>query len=361
MNGKIISTIVGSYPKPAYIMNNISGRELLDSSGRLFNQIKEKMGEVSFRELENTAVDEAVQDLEETGIDVITDGEQRRDHYIYYILRCLAGFDFANLYQKSIIKTIGNKRQKAYKMLVPKVIAPITHCQPFLVEDFIYAQTKAKRAIKIGVPGPSTVVDAVQNDFYDDECQLAIDYAKAIREEVWLLKNAGCHIIQFDDPGLLRNIERAREWGIALLDMCFEGVEGITTIVHVCRSYPNKRLEKLGIRYKSDESYYPYLLDLLQRSKINQVSIEGKQGSLNPSVLQNLGEKSVILGCVDVGVEKIETVEEIVRQGKAALEYINVNQLILGPDCGLLQISREAAKAKLSNLARAAEYLNREL
>ena len=133
----------------------------------------------------------------------------------------------------------------------------------------------------------------------------------------------------------------------------------MTTIVHVCRSYPNKELEKLGIRYKSDAGYYPYLLDELQKSNIQQVSIEAKQGNMNPEVLRHLGDKmTVILGCVDCGTEEVGPVEEIVAQARAALKFVPPDRLILGPDCGMLQISRRAAKEKLANLAGAAKILN---
>jgi len=361
INKKIKSTIVLSYPKPKYIMNKISGRELLDSSGIIFYQIEKKIGKANFRKLVDKAVDETIQDQEEAGIDIITDGEQRRGHYIYYTLRHLTGFNFENMYEKPVKKIIKGKLQEAYKMLVPRVISSIKYNGPFLIDNFKYIYSRTKKDIKIGFPGPSTVVDAVKNEFYKSDKELALNYAKAVKQEVIALRNAGCQIIQFDDPGLLRNPIRTQEWGIELLDKCFEGIEGITTIVHVCRSYPNKKLEKLGIVYKSDESYYPYLLDLLRKSKIDQISIEGKQENLNPAVLKHLGQKIVILGCLDVGSEKVETVEEIVNQGKAALEYIKPEQLILGPDCGLLQISRKAAKAKLSNLAKAAEILNKIL
>jgi len=360
MDKKIKSTVVGSYPKPDYIMGDVSGRDLLDSSGNVFSQLKEKMRETQFKRLVNKAINETIQDQEEAGIDIITDGEQRRDMYIHYILRQLKGFDFENMYKKPVKKIIGDKQQEAYIMDAPGVVAKIEYSGMILVDDFKYLQRKTKKAIKISIPGPTTMVDAVHNQLYGSDEELARDYAKAIREEVIALRDAGCNLIQFDDPGLLRNIERAKEWGVNLLDECFKDIDGITTIVHVCRSYPNKEFEKKGVIYKSDESYYPYLLDLLQDSKIDQISIEGKQGNLNPSILKHLGQKTVILGCIDVGSERIETIEEIVNQGKAALEFIEPEQLILGPDCGLLELSREVAKEKIANLGKAVEILNRE-
>jgi len=193
--------------------------------------------------------------------------------------------------------------------------------------------------------------------FYKSDKELAFGYSKAIRKEVSALKKAGCKIIQFDDPGLLRNLTRSEEWGISALDTCFAGID-VTPVVHICRSYPNKKYEKKNIAYKSDQGYYPHLLNLLQKSSIDQISIEAKQDNLDPSILKNLGSKTVILGCIDVGNERVETVNEIIDQAKAALRYITPEQLILGPDCGLLELSRESSKTKLTNLAKASTILN---
>ncbi len=241
------------------------------------------------------------------------------------------------------------------------VDSQIEHQGPFLVEDYRYAQSRADRPVKVSVPGPSTVVDAVRNGYYASSKELAFGYASAIRQEVAALRDAGCAAVQFDDPGLMRDLERAQLWGMEALERCFEGLDGITTIVHVCRSYPNPGLEKLGFQYKSDQGYYPYVLDLVRESKIDQVSIEARSGDLNARVLEHLGEKTILLGCVDVGKEEIETVDEVLRQAEEALKYVEPHRLVLAPDCGLVLLSREAAKGKLSHLARAAARLNARL
>ena len=237
----------------------------------------------------------------------------------------------------------------------------IDHQGPFLIADYRYAQSHADRPVKVTLPGPSTVVDAVRNGYYASRQEVAFRYADVIRQEVAALNEAGCVTVQFDDPGLMRDLERARRWGMEALERCFEGIDGITTIVHVCRSYPNPELEKSGFHYKSDQDYYPYLLDLIRESKINQVSIEARAGALNARVLEHLGEKTILLGCVDVGKEAIESVDDILRQAERALKYVQASQLVLAPDCGLVLLSRETAKAKLSHLARAAAQLNGSL
>ncbi|MAG16326.1 hypothetical protein CMO88_04660 [Candidatus Woesearchaeota archaeon] len=355
--GAIKSTIVGTYPKPKYLMNGVNGRELLDSSGRVFLRIEKELGS-EFKGLVDRACEGSIRDQEEAGIDIITDGEQRRDHYIHYVLRHLEGFDYDNMHEKPVKKLIAGKLTELYTMLVPRAVSSVTYAGEFLVDDFKFIQSRTTKEIKMCIPGPATVVDAVQNDFYSTDRVLAEAYATAINQEVRALRNAGCKIIQIEDPGLLRDLSRAEEWGIELLDRCFEGVEGLTTIAHVCCSYPNKRLEAEGITYKSDKTYYPDLFDLLQASAIDQVSIEAKQTNLSLEALKQLEGKSVILGCIDVGSETVETVGNIVAQAEDALKYVRPEQLILGPDCGMLLLSEQAAKAKLTNLEKAAETLN---
>jgi len=355
---KILSTIVGSFPKPEYVLRGTSMQDVFDTSGGAFFEIEKDKGKKQFKQLLDRAVRDALTDQEEAGIDIVTDGEERREHYIFYILRCLNGFDFTRMHERVVRKMIKGTMREAYTHLVPGVVSSIRHTGPFLTDDFTYLAAQTNRVAKTTLPGPTTVVDAVHNTFYPSDKELAFAYAQAIRKEVQQLKNSGCSIIQFDDPGLLRDLPRAESWGVEALDACFEGIKGITTTVHVCRSYPDKELEKKGIFYKSDEGYYPYLLDLLQHSAIDQISIEGKQGNLNPSVLKHLGERAVLLGCIDVGTEVVETVDEIIEQAESALAYIKPEQLILAPDCGLVLISRNAAKAKLSRLAQAAQQLN---
>jgi len=357
---KVKSTIIGSYPKPGYLIGDLTGRELLDSDYSFMDKRRDELGEETFNTLLDKACAEVIADQNESDIDIITDGEQRRDHYIHYILKKLNGFDYQNMYEKVVKKSIKGNQKKTETQYVPRVISKIEYKYPFLIDDFNFLKSKTKKQVKIGLPGPTTVVDAVRNEYYKTDKELAFDYAKAVSKEVKALHQTGCEIIQFDDPGLLRNLERAKDWGIEALDMCFAGVNSATIIVHVCRSYPNKQLEKLGIVYKADESYYPYLLDLLQNSRVDQISIEGKQGNLNPAVFEHAGDKTIILGCLDVGDEKVESVNEIVEQGVEALAYLKPEQLVLGPDCGLLQISREAAKGKLTNLAKAVEVLNKK-
>lgn len=235
---KILTAIVGSYPKPKFIYPG-SGRSLLDSVGFSFNKLEKKIGTNQFKKRLDRATKEAILDQNEVRIDLITDGEERRGHYVLYVLKQLDGIDFENLKTVSI-------RGGVYKRDVPVVKGPIKYKRPILADDFKFIKKYTKEFAKIGLPGPSTVVDCVADEYYKDLEKLAFDYAKAIRSEVKALIEAGCRVIQFDDPVLLRYPDRAKKWGLKALEECFKGLEKQATfIVHICCGYPNKPLEKL--------------------------------------------------------------------------------------------------------------------
>ena len=340
---KVLTAIVGSYPKPKYIYAK-SGRKLLDNLGFSFNVKNKNL---------DRACQEAIQDQNEAGIDLVTDGEERRGHYVLYVLKGLEGIDFNNLKTISI-------RGGIYKRDVRVVRGKIRYKEPILVDDFQFTKKYAKNFAKIGLPGPSTVVDCIADDYYQNLEKLAFDYAQAIRYEVADLIKAGCQIIQFDDPVLLRYPDRAKKWGLKALEACFKGWEDQATfIVHICCGYPNKPLEKKGIKYKANQDYYADVLEWFSRSKLDAVSIEGAQSKLDLSVLPNIGKKAVMLGVLDVGENRVESVDELVNRGQEALRYLPANQLILAPDCGMLQLSRKSSKAKLKNMAEAVKELNK--
>lgn len=348
---RVLTAIVGSYPKPKFIYSD-SGRVLLDSVGMSFYELEKKIGKEKFKKRLDKAANQAISDQNEAGIDFITDGEERRGHYVLHVLKGLEGIDFRNLKTISI-------RGGVYKRDVPVVNGKIRYTKPILVDDFKFTKKYAKGIPKIGLPGPSTVVDCIADDYYKDLEKLAFDYAKAIHNEVEALIKAGCQVIQFDDPVLLRYPDRAVEWGLKALENCFKGFENQATfIVHICCGYPNKPLEKKGIAYKANKDYYADVLSWFSKSKLDAVSIEGAQSKLDLSILPSIGKKSVMLGVLDVGEERVESVDELVTRGREALKYLPKNQLILAPDCGMLELERRAAKAKLTNMAKAVRILN---
>lgn len=350
---KVLSAIVGSYPKPKYILPDENNRELINDSGRAFYNLEKEVGRTQFKDLLDKATIEAIEDQNKSGIDIVTDGEERREHYVLYNLRHLSGIDFNDWVEISI-------REGAYKRMAPQVKSQIKFHSSWLVSDYKFTKKYTEKTVKVTLPGPTTAIDIIHDVYYKgDKEQMAFDYAKAIRQEVENLINAGCTTIQFDDPALLRNPERAKKWGLRALESCFSGLEDKATYaVHICRGYPNKPLEKKGIVYKGNAEYYEQILSFFSSSKIDQVSIEGAQSQLDLRVLPAIGKKTVILGVVDVGIEQVESAEELVKRGAEALRYIKPSQLILAPDCGLIMISRKSAFEKLTNLAEAAKILN---
>jgi 5-methyltetrahydropteroyltriglutamate--homocysteine methyltransferase len=352
---RILTAIVGSYPKPSYIYPS-SGRKLLDSVGFSFDSYRSESRDTDFDQLLDKAALQAIGDQDQAGIDLVTDGEERRGHYVLSIVNKLRGIDFQHLKNISIRGGVSHRD-------VPRVINKISYDGPILLDEFSFTSQHTTHTPKIGLPGPITVADCLADEYYHgDRQQLAYDYADAIRREVSNLIAAGCRVIQFDDPVLLRYPEAAQAWGFKALERCFAGFEDKATfIVHICRGYPDKALEKKGIEYKANKYDYPDVLSMLSTSKLDILSIEGAQSNLDLSILQAAGDKTVMLGLLDVGTNDVESVEYLVEQGQEALKYLPKNQLILAPDCGMLELSRGASKQKLGNLVVAAQMLNSKL
>ncbi len=349
---RIMTAIVGSYPKTEDIFYS-SGRVLLDSMGRKFHSLEKILGPQAFRKRLDKAALMAIEDQNCAGLDLITDGEERRDHYVLYILRKLQGFDVENLQKESI-------RGGRYVRELPVVTGKIEYKEAIVIKDYEFTQQHARGIAKINLPGPITVTDCVADNYYQNDREvMAMDYARAIRSEVKHLIEAGCRAIQFDDPVLLRYPDQAQQWGLKALQTCFEGFEDQATfLVHVCRGYPDKDLEKQGVEYKANAGNYKEMLRWFSESTIDVISIEGAQGNLDLSILPAAGKKTIMLGVLDVGSENVESVECLVQRGREALQYLPAKQLILAPDCGMLELSRDSAKQKLANMTAAAAILN---
>jgi 5-methyltetrahydropteroyltriglutamate--homocysteine methyltransferase len=343
---------VGSYPKPRYVYSK-NGRSLLDSFGFAFEGREKELGPGEFAKLLDKAALSAIDDQNRAGVDIMTDGEERRGHYVLHIVNKLAGVDARN--RKRISMRGGTTEQDA-----PRIIGKIRYKGPMVVEEFLFTRKHAKGVAKIGLPGPSTVADCVADEHYGgDRKQLAFDYADAIRHEVEALIAAGCEIIQFDDPVLLRYPAAAQAWGLQALERCFAGLEDRATfVVHICCGYPNKPLERKGIAYKANRDYYRDVLTWLSESKLDVVSIEGAASKLDVSVLSAIGSKTVMLGVIDVGENAVESVDALVARAGEALRHIPIGQLILAPDCGMLELTHASARKKLVNLALAARAVN---
>jgi 5-methyltetrahydropteroyltriglutamate--homocysteine methyltransferase len=351
-NGKVLTALVGSYPKPRYVYPK-NGRSLLDSFGFAFDSRREELGPIEFSRRLDRAALQAIADQNRAGIDIVTDGEERRGHYVLSIVNRLGGIDAENL--KPISMRAGTTRQNA-----PRVVGKLRYQGPLLVEEFLFTKQHARGIAKIGLPGPTTVADCVADEYYEgDRKRLAFDYAEAIHHEVAALIGAGCQAIQFDDPVLLRYPDAAQAWGLEALERCFAGLEERATfVVHICRGYPNKPLERKGIGYKANQNYYRDILSWLSESRLDVVSIEGAAGNLDLSALSAIGRKSIMLGVLDVGENAVESVESLVARATEALAFVPKEQLILAPDCGMLELSRASARDKLVNLSRASRAVS---
>ncbi len=349
---RIMTAVVGSYPKPDYLYPG-DARKMLDDCGRNFLEFGQKIGEPEFKKRVDRASIMAIADQNSAGIDFMSDGEEGRDHYVLYVLRRLGGIDLEYPESKPM-------REGVYIREVPVVVSKISYKGPFLVDDYLFTARYAKGIPKMNLPGPSTAIDCLHDEYYKGDIEkMAMDYARAIRHEVKNLLGSGCRVIQFDDPVLLRNLNHARKWGLKALQLCFSGYEDDALyIVHICRGYPHESLEKREIDYKARTEYYSQILDWLSDSTIDILSIEGQNSNLDLSLLPAAGRKTVMLGIVDVGSDEVETVEQIVERGKEALTYLKKDQLILSPDCGMLQLSLSSARKKLFNIAEAASILN---
>jgi 5-methyltetrahydropteroyltriglutamate--homocysteine methyltransferase len=311
-------------------------------------------GEVTFR-LEGAALREAQDDAtivvlheqERLGVDLLTDGEQRRAQFIYHVLASMEGFDLVDRRPKAI------RRRTDVERLVPRVTGPVRRRASAVVEDLRFAKLHTSRPVKMAVPGPMTVVDSTYDEAYGDEAALAMDVAAAVNEELLELQAAGCDIVQIDEPAMTRYHEKVAAYGVRALDRCLDGLV-IPTIVHLCYGYP-------GGGKRQHEYEYPELLALLMESRIGGFSLEFSRSNFDPALIRACNGRLVIFGCVDPGDSSPEPVERVVARGRAVLDYIDPSRLLLAPDCGLMTISRDLAYAKTRVLVQAAHELRRTL
>ncbi len=292
----------------------------------------------------------AVADQVACGIDIPTDGEQRRENYIHYHCRHLAGFDFAGLTHRVL-------RNGAYETDLPTIRGPVRAMEGhFLDRDWAIAQGFTDRPVKITVPGPITIMDTTADAFYGDDKALAFDLADALNHEIQALAEAGCTQIQVDEPLFARRPEAALGFGIEALERCFDGVgAGVTRTMHMCCGYPNHLDDTTYM--KADRQVYPRLAAALDAARIDAVSIEDAHRHNDLSLLEAFTRKTVVFGAVAIAASRIEPVAEIAARLKEALQHIDRDRLIAAPDCGLGFLGRDLAMAKLNNLCAAASIV----
>ncbi|MGH7908137.1 MAG: hypothetical protein ACREP6_16070 [Candidatus Binataceae bacterium] len=330
------TTVVGSYPKPLWLSNPY---------GAFFGgwRLEAKV----LKEGQDDATLLAIGDQERAGIDVVSDGEQRRENFVFYFTRRLSGFDFNRPARKAL-------RGSDRHFEAPRIVGPVVRDAPLCVDDVRFLRAHTTRRIRMAIPGPMTIVDTSHDDHYGgDERALAMDLAAAINAELRDWEKAGCDTIQIDEPAFTRYPERVRAWGIDALNRSLEGLEGRTT-VHVCYGYPINGP-------KTREHGYETLLPWLADSRVQRISLECAAPRLDPIVVKLCGAKDVMFGLIDIGSRRAENPAELAARVREALRYITPERLWLAPDCGMVLLDRSLARAKLRALAEAARLARAEL
>ena len=302
----------------------------------------------SARQLDE-ATQAIVHEQVDAGIDIPTDGEVRREHYIYYHLRHIGGFDFDRL-------TVKSMRNGGWHAQVPTVVGELAAGAPFLPQDWRTAQAVTDRPVKITIPGPLTIIDSTADAHYGDNEALAMALAEVINVEVLALADAGCKWIQVDEPVFARHPQNALKYGVAALSRCFEGVPSqVNRAVHICCGYPSDLdLEDFP---KADAHAYFDLAAALDAASVDAVSLEDAHRHNDLSLLDQFKQTSVILGVINVAQTRVEDAKDIAERLTAALDHIDAERLIVGPDCGLIMLPQEIARAKLESLVAAVRML----
>jgi 5-methyltetrahydropteroyltriglutamate--homocysteine methyltransferase len=335
------TTVVGSYPQPDWLIdrNRLTHLPPVRIRAAELWRVPEPWLEAA----QDDATLLAIRDMERAGIDIITDGEIRRESYSNRFATALSGVDLDNP------ATVRGRTSGT--VVVPRIVGPIRRLRPVEVRDVVFLRANTDRAIKITLPGPFTMSRQASNEFYRDEEELVMDYAAAVNEEVRDLKAAGADVIQLDEPWLQARSEEARRLALPAIDRALDGVPGPKAL-HLCFGYAYVARDK--------PNRYAFLPELAA-SRVDQISIEAAQPNLDLATLDGLGDKAVIFGVISMGDPEPETPQTVAVRIRAALEHLPPERLILAPDCGMKYIPRETAFAKLNALAEGAAIVRREL
>lgn len=337
------TTVVGSYPQPDWLVD----KDVLTSGTvpRVLQRGFWRVSAAALSEALDDAATVAIRDMERAGIDVVTDGEVRRQSYSSTFATALAGVDAERP------GTVQGRRVGT-TVEVPRVVGPIARTAPVLLEEARFLRAGANRAVKVTVPGPFTLSQQCVDEHYGDPRALALAFADAVNAEVRDLFGAGVDVVQLDEPWLQARAEAARAFGVEAIDRAVAGAEGVTAL-HLCFGYAAK---VPGAKPNA----YDFLAEL-DGSAVQQVSIEAAQPGLDLQALRLLPSKTVILGVLDLGSPEVETPEAVAERIRAALRHLPPERLVLAPDCGMKYLPRATAFAKLQSLSRGAALVRREL
>ena len=335
------TTVVGSYPQPDWLVN----REML-SKVVPRTRLKEiwRVPEAYLQQAQDDATLLAIRDMERAGIDIITDGEMRRESYSNHFATALDGIDQENP---------GYVTARSGKTAVPRVVGKIRRTRPVELRDMQFLRANTDRPAKITLPGPFTMGQQVKDEFYKDAEAMCMDYAQAVNEEAHELVKAGADVIQLDEPWLRNNPEEASRYAVKVINRALQGIT-VPTVIHLCFGYA---AVVPGLSKPTGYTFLPQLADTI----VQQISIESAQPKIDLGVLKDLAPKKVMLGVIDLNDSEIETPEKIAGRIRAGLKYLSPDKLLPAPDCGMKYLPRATAFGKLKALVEGAALVRKEL
>jgi 5-methyltetrahydropteroyltriglutamate--homocysteine methyltransferase len=336
------TTVVGSYPQPEWLVN----RQMLSKVvPRTRMQEIWRIPEPFLEQAQDDATILAIRDMERAGIDIITDGEMRRESYSNRFATALDGIDLAN---PGMVKT-----RSGAMTPVPRVVAKLTRKGPVELRDMEFLRRNTDKPAKITLPGPFTMAQQAKNEFYKDDEEMAMDFAAAVNAEALDLQKAGADVIQFDEPWLRNDPEAAKRYAVRVINRALEGIT-VPTIVHLCFGYA---AVVPGETKPTGYSFLPGLAETFAK----QISIEAAQPKLDLGVLKDLAGKKIMLGVLDLNDPGIETPEQVASRIRDGLKFVKPADLVPAPDCGMKYMPRDTAFGKLKALAAGAAIVRKEV
>jgi len=340
------TTVVGSYPQPEWLVDE----KVFKSQTVPRVRLKEiwRVSEPYLEQAQDDATLIAIRDMERAGIDIITDGEMRRESYSNRFATALEGVDIDN---PGVVMARAGAGGTGQGTPVPRVVGKVRRRNAVEARDMEFLRRNTDRVAKMTLPGPFTMTQQVKNEFYKDAEELAMDYAVAVNEEAKDLVKAGADVIQLDEPWLRNDPESAKRFAVKAINRALEGIT-VPTVIHLCFGY--------AFLVKNKATSY-FFLEELADSTAQQISIESAQPQIDLGVLKNLSNKKIMLGVINLGDQIVERPEQVAERIRAGLKHVSPDRLIPAPDCGMKYLSREVAFGKLKALAEGAAIVRREL
>jgi 5-methyltetrahydropteroyltriglutamate--homocysteine methyltransferase len=335
------TTVVGSYPQPDWLLDRDMLSKMVPRT-----RVRElwRIPEPFLEQAQDDATVLAIRDMERAGIDIITDGEIRRESYSNRFATALEGIDDATPGE-----IVNNRGQRT---TVPRVVSKIRRTGPVELRDMQFLRASTDRLAKITLPGPFTMGQQVKDEFYNDAEAMCMDYAAAVNEEAHDLVRAGADVVQLDEPWLRNNPDEAKRYAVKVINRALEGIT-VPTVVHLCFGYAAVVTGGKPTGY----AFLPQLADSIAQ----QISIESAQPRIDLGVLKDLAPKKIMLGVIDLADPEIETPQRIAERIRAGLKFVPADKLLPAPDCGMKYLPRATAFGKLQALARGAALVRREL